>query len=131
MKTLVIKIFNQILTFFKKLSNKTTKQSKISTEETLNSKSESEIFITQDILEFNNFKLVTNINDYYAYSDINGRLTINNSYHFDGWDWVLDYNRQTGGATSFGRIRYVHELQQVLKNNHIDIQIKVNYGIYF
>lgn len=85
----------------------------------------SKSFITPDILENNNFKLLGKGNGIYAYSGINGRITINNSRYFDGWDWTLDYNRQTGTATSFGRIHYAHELQQVLENNHIDIQIKV------
>ena len=121
----IIKIFNQILTFFKGLSNKTIKQSKITTEETLNSNLESKVFITKDILEDNNFNLLVNTNGIYVYSGINGRLIINNSRYFNGWDWALDYDRQTGLATAFGRIRYVYELQQVLENNHIDIQIKV------
>ena len=125
MKSLIIKVLNKIFSFFKRLDNKADQQHKTSIEERVNSKLESKVFITRNILEDNNFKLLLNINGIYAYSGINERLTINNSRYFDGWDWALDYDRQTGTATSFGRIRYVHELQQVLENNHIDIQIKV------
>lgn len=125
MKTLIIKILDKIFNFFKGLGNKTDKQCKNPTEEIINSKLESKVFITRDILEDNNFKLLVNANGIYVYSGINGRLTINNSRYFDGWGWDLDYDRQTGTATAFGRIRYVHELQQVLENNHIDTQIKV------
>ena len=120
----IMKIFNRVLTFFKKLSNKTIKQCETPTEETLNSNLESEVFITRDILEANNFKLLLQGNGAYIYSGINGRLKISNSRYFDGWDWGLDHSRQTGFAT-FGRIRYVHELQQVLENNHIDVRIKI------
>lgn len=125
MKTLIIKILDKIFNFFKGLGNKTDKQCKIPTEEIINSKLESKVFITRDILEDNNFKLLVNANGIYVYSGINKRLTISNSRYFDGWDWDLDYDCQTGTATAFGRIRYVHELQQVLENNHIDTQIKV------
>jgi hypothetical protein len=121
----IMKIFNRILTFFKKLSNKTIKQCETPTEETLNSNLESEVFITRDILEANNFKLLLQGNGAYIYSGINRRLVINDSRYFDGWDWTLDYNPQIGTATAFGRVRYVHELQQVLENNHVDIRIKV------
>ena len=125
MKALIIKILNKIFNFFKKLGNQTNQQHKTSIEEKVNFNLESEIFITRNILEDNNFKLLTNINDYCAYSSIDGRLIIKNSHYFNSWDWTLDYNDKTGTATAFGRIRYVHELQQVLKNNHFDIQIKV------
>lgn len=125
MITQIIKVFNQILTFFKRLINKTDQQHETLTEEKLNSNLESKVFITPDILENNNFKVLLKGNGIHVYSGINRRLVINNSRYFDGWDWTLDYNPQTGSATSFGRIRYVHELQQVLENNHIDTQIKV------
>lgn len=125
MKTLIIKILNKIFNFFKRLGNKTYKQCETSIEERLNSELESEVFILKEILENNDFKLLANYNGIYMYSGINGRMTINNSSYFDGWDWALDYNHQTGTATAFGRVRYVHELQQVLENNHIDIQIKI------
>ena len=125
MKTLIIKILDKIFNFFKGLGNKTNKQCEISTKKILNSNLESKAFITKDILEDNNFNLLVNANGIYVYSGINGRLIINNSCYFDGWDWDLDYDRQTGTATAFGRVRYVHELQQVLENNHIDIRIKV------
>lgn len=124
MKALIIKILDKIFNFFKGFGNKTNKQCKITTEETLNSNLESKAFITKNILEDNNFNLLVNADGIYVYSGINGRLIINNSRSFDGWDWDLDYDRQTGTATAFGRIRYVHELQQVLENNHIDTQIK-------
>lgn len=121
----MIKILNKIFNFFKILGNKTDGQSKTPIKEKLNSNLESEIFITRNILENNNFKLLANIYDYCTYSGIDGRLIIKNSHYFNSWDWTLDYNCQTGTAKAFGRICYVHELQQVLENNHFDIQIKV------
>ena len=125
MKAFIIKILNRIFNFFKRLSNKTDKQCKTLVGERLNSELKSNVFINKEILENNDFKLLASYNGIYMYSGINGRMMIHNSHYFDGWDWHLDYDNKTGTATSFGRIHYVHELQQVLKNNHIDTQIKV------
>lgn len=125
MKEFIIKILNKIFDIFKRFGNKPNQQCKTPTEKILNSNLESKVFITHDILENNNFNLLVNANGIYVYSGINGRFTMNNSRYFNGWEWELDYDRQTGLATSFGRVRYVHELQQVLENNHIDTQIKV------
>lgn len=79
---------------------------------------------TPEILE-KNFELLFSKKGIYIYSGIEGRLIIQNHYNVKGWDWSLDYDKQTGTASAFGRVNYIHELQHCLRCNRIDKEIEL------
>lgn len=80
--------------------------------------------LTPEILE-KNFELLFSKKGVYIYSGIEGRLIIQNHYKVKGWDWSLDFDIQTGTATAFGRVNYIHELQHCLRGNRIDKEIEL------
>lgn len=80
--------------------------------------------LTPEILE-KNFELLFSKQGIYIYSGIEGRLIIQNHYNVKGWDWTLDYDKQTGTASAFGRVNYIHELQHYLRGNRIDKEIEL------
>lgn len=80
--------------------------------------------LTPEILE-KNFELLYRKKGIYIYSGIKGRFIIQNHYNVKEWDWSLDYDKQTGTATAFGRVNYIHELQHCLRSNRIDKEIVV------
>lgn len=80
--------------------------------------------LTPEILE-KNFELLYRKKSIYIYSGIKGRFIIQNHYNVKGWDWSLDYDKQTGTASAFGRVNYIHELQHCLRGNRIEKEIVV------
>lgn len=80
--------------------------------------------LTPEILG-KNFELLLSKKGIYIYSGIEGRLIIQNHYNVKGWYWSLDYDKQTGTASAFGRVNYIHELQHYLRGNRIDKEIVV------